>query len=305
MLELKHFKTIQALVDAGSLTRAADVLHVTQSALSHQLRDLEVFFGVSVFYRKSRPLRLTPAGQVLLDSAEKVLPEVRGVERALFELGRGRQGRLRMAIECHSCYLWLIPSVNSYRQQWPQVELDFIGHLNFEPLPALAHGELDLVVTSDPVDIPGLVYIPLFRFEVRLAVAPGHPLAACTHIEPWQLADQTLLIYPVAEERLDIFRQFMAPAGIRPAAIRTAEMTMMIAQLVASQRGVAGLPTWALQEYEAAGLLVGIPLGQGLWSDLYAAVREEDRNQPFMKAFLETVEHTSFLSLHDIQRLEG
>jgi LysR family transcriptional regulator for metE and metH len=305
MLEVKHLKTVQALAETGSLTRAADLLHVTQSALSHQLRDLETFFGVRVFYRKSRPLRLTVAGERLLELATSVLPELREVEDALLKIGRGKQGRLHMAIECHSCYLWLIPSVNAYRPKWPDVELDFIGHLNFEPLPALAQGELDLVVTSDPIELPGIVYEPLFRFEIRLAVAPGHPLGQYSAIEPRQLADQTLLIYPVAEERLDIFRHFMMPAGVRPAAVRTAEMTMMIAQLVASQRGVAALPTWALQEYESAGLLKGLPLGSGLWSNLYAAVRGEDRDAPFMRAFLETVEALSFQNLSDIRRIRS
>lgn len=305
VLELKHLKTIQALADTGSLTRAADSLHVTQSALSHQLRDLETFFGVSLFHRKSRPLRLTPAGESLLASARVVLPELKAAEQNLLELGKGRQGRLRMAIECHSCYLWLIPSVNDYRSHWPDVELDFVAHLNFEPLPALARGELDLVVTSDPLPVAGLVYVPLFRFEVRLAVAPSHPLARCRQVEPAQLADQTLLIYPVEEDRLDVFRHFLHPAGVRPAAVRTTEMTMMMAQLVASERGVAALPTWALQEYENDGLLTGRRLGQGLWSNLYAAVRREDRDQPFMKAFLETVERVSFRELRDIQRIAG
>lgn len=303
MLELKHLKTVQALAETGSLTRAADILHVTQSALSHQLRDLETFFGVSIYHRKSRPLRLTAAGKELLELGRRVVPQIRDAESALLNMGRGKRGRLRMAIECHSCYLWLIPSVNAYRPLWPDVELDFIGHLNFEPLPALAQGELDLVVTSDPIDLPGIVYQPLFRFEIRLAVAPGHRLAGNGYVLPEELRDEVLLIYPVAEERLDIFRQFLTPAGVRPAGVRSAEMTMMIAQLVASQQGVAALPTWALQEYETAGLLKGLPLGSGLWSNLYAAVREEDRDAPFMRGFLETVEALSFRNLSNIRRI--
>lgn len=303
MLEIKHLKTIQAVAETGSLTRAADLLHVTQSALSHQLRDLELFFGVKVFHRKSRPLRLTAAGERLLTLGDSIMPALREVEDTLMQMGRGKQGRLHMAIECHSCYLWLIPSVNDYRPSWPDVELDFIGHLNFEPLPALARGELDLVVTSDPLELPGITYVPLFAFEIRLAVAPAHPLATLPAVLPEHLADQTLLTYPVAEERLDVFRHFLTPAGVRPVGVRTAEMTMMMAQLVASQRGVAALPTWALREYEAAGLLKGLPLADGLWSNLYAAVRSDDLQAPFMQAFLKTVENRSFQSLPDIRRV--
>lgn len=304
MLGLKHLKTMQALYDAGNLTRAADQLHVTQSALSHQVRELEDWFGVQLFIRKSRPLRLTPAGERILATAQQVLPQLAETERALFQLGRGQRGRLHMAIECHSCYLWLIPSVNAYRPDWPDVELDFAGHWQLDALPALARGELDLVVTSDPVSIDGVSYAPLFRFEILLAMAPAHPLAQVTRVMSAALADETMITYPVPPERLDVFRQFLWPEKVEPAHIRTAEMTMMIVQLVASQRGVAALPSWALREYMDSGLLAARPLGEGgVWSDLYAAVRTDDLDAPYMKTFLQLVQETSFNTLSGIRRI--
>ena len=306
MIELKHLKTVQALVDTGSLTLAAERLHLTQSALSHQLKDLETFFGVSVFQRKSRPLRLTPAGDVLLALAQRVLPGMQETEQQLHRLGRGQRGRLHMAIECHSCYLWLIPAVNSYRPQWPEVTLDFVGHWHLDALPALAAGELDLVITSDPTEDRGLWFYPLFRFEMLLAVAPGHPLAGASGITPEQLAGETLITYPVEPRRLDVFRHFLDPAGLAPAQVRTVDMTLMMAQLVASHRGVAALPSWALREYSESGLLVARPFaGGGLWSNLYAAVRRNERDAPFMKAFLSTLEEVSFQTLRGIRRIPG
>ncbi len=304
MLDLKHLRTIRALDEAGNLTAAADRLHVTQSALSHQIRDLEDWFGVRLYIRKSRPLRLTPAGERLLATAQDILPVLGDTEKALFELGRGRRGRLHMAIECHSCYLWLIPSVNGFRPDWPDVELDFVGQWHLDALPALARGELDLVVTSDPQPLAGLDYIPLFRFESLLALAPAHPLARESRLAAGQLAGETLITYPVPEQRLDVFRHFFWPAGVSPVAVRTADMTMMIVQLVASQRGVAALPSWALREYMDSGLLAARPLGpEGLWSDLYAAVRSSDRTAPFMAAFLKTLRETSFRTLAGIRPL--
>ncbi|MDX1757589.1 MAG: LysR family transcriptional regulator [Marinobacter sp.] len=306
MLDLKHLKTIKALQETGSLTRAADQLHVTQSALSHQIRDLEDWFGVQLFIRKSRPLRLTPAGERLLATASAVLPELVSAEQALLALGRGQRGRLHMAIECHSCYLWLIPAVNSYRPAWPDVELDFVGHWHLDALPALARGELDLVVTADPVPMEGVTYEPLFRFEILLAMAPSHPLARNTRVAADDLAGETLITYPVDPERLDVFRHFLWPAGLEPAHVRTADMTMMIVQLVASQRGVAALPSWALREYMDSGLLAARPLGaEGVWSDLYAAVRVDDRKSPYMDAFLDTVRKTSFNTLSGIRRQQS
>jgi len=306
MLDLKHLKTIHALHEAGSLTRAADQLHVTQSALSHQIRDLEDWFGVQLFVRKSRPLRFTPAGERLLSTAKAVLPELVAAEHALLALGRGQRGRLHMAIECHSCYLWLIPAVNSYRPAWPDVELDFVGHWHLDALPALARGELDLVVTADPVPMDGVVYEPLFRFEILLAIAPSHALAKATRIAAEDLATETLITYPVDPDRLDVFRNFFWPARVEPARVRTADMTMMIVQLVASQRGVAALPSWALREYMDSGLLAARPLGKaGVWSDLYAAVRSDDRQAPYMNAFLSSVRETSFNTLSGIRGIQS
>lgn len=195
--------------EAGSLTRAADQLHVTQSALSHKIRDLADWFGAQLFVRKSRPLRFTPAGERLLSTAKAVLPELVSAEHALLALGRGQRGRLHMAIECHSCYLWLIPAVNSYRPAWPDVELDLVGHWHLDALPALARGELDLVVTADPLPMDGVVYEPLFRYEILLAIAPSHRLANCSRIVAEDLVEETLITYPVDPERLDVFRRFM------------------------------------------------------------------------------------------------
>lgn len=304
MIDLKHLKTLRALSDTGSLTRAADQLHVTQSALSHQIRDLEDWFGVQLFLRKSRPLRLTPAGERVLATATEVLPLIAETESALFQLGKGQRGRLHMAIECHSCYLWLIPSVNAYRPNWPDVELDFVGHWHLDALPALARGELDLVVTADPQPLDGIIYEPLFRFEILLAIALSHPLAEKRRISATDLGEEVMITYPVPPERLDVFRRFLWPAGVEPASIRTADMTMMIVQLVASQRGVAALPSWAVREYTDSGLLAARPLGPtGVWSDLYAAVRKEDYSAPFMAAFLATVRDISFRTLTGIRTL--
>src|SRR5690606_30064528 len=104
---------------------------------------------------------------------------------------------------------------------------------------------------------------------------------------PDQLADQVLITYPVERQRLDIFTAFLDPADVEPAAIRKAELTPIIAQLVASQRGVAALPNWALSEYMNQGWLRICHLGeQGVWRTLYAAVRVEDAEAPYVQAFI-------------------
>lgn len=288
MLELKHLRTLCALRDGGSLVEAARRMHLTQSALSHQLKDLEDRLQVNLFIRKTKPIRFTRAGEHILSLADQVLPQIEQTTRDIQKLAGGQAGRLHMAIECHSCFDWLMPAINSFRDQWPEVEIDLMASFHFEPLPALARGDLDLVVTADPAPISGIYYQPLFRYQAMLAVANQHSLAEQTFVSPQDLAGETLIHYPVERKRLDIFTQFLEPDGIEPQGTRQAELTLMIVQLVASGRGVACLPDWALEPYLRASLISSKSLGsKGVWPTLYAAIREEQKDASFMKDFLE------------------
>ncbi|WP_192036102.1 LysR family transcriptional regulator [Halomonas sp. YLGW01] len=302
MLELRHLRTLIALRDAGSLVEAAERVHLTQSALSHQLKDLEERLGNPLFLRKTRPVEFTRAGQRLLALAEQTLPEVRRAERDLARLAGDERGRLHMAIECHSCFQWLMPTIDHFRDHWPEVEVDIPSGHNFDPLPALAREQLDLVITADPQPLPGVHYEPLFRYEGLLAVAKQHHLAGKAWAGPEELAEETLITYPVEHARLDVFTQFLDPAGIRPREIRTAELTIMMMQLVASGRGVCALPSWALTEYLERDYVRGVALGeQGMWSTLFAAIREDSRDAPWMEDFLRTARETSFAVLEGIK----
>jgi LysR family transcriptional regulator for metE and metH len=284
---------------------AADRVFLTQSALSHQIKDLETRLGCSLFIRKTRPVRFTSAGKLLLKLADDVLPSVRATEQDLARLAGGESGRIFMAIECHSCFEWLLPAINEYREHWPDVELDISSGFHFAPLPALARGDLDLVITADPMEELDLTYFPLFSYEAELAVARDHDLATRPWIEPEDLAGETLIAYPVDRSRLDIFTSFLDPAGVEPASVRQAELTTMMIQLVASGRGVACLPNWALHEYQERDYVVVKSLGEeGVWPTLYAAVRKDDADAAFIEGFVDVAKRTCFSNLVGIVTAE-
>ena len=306
MLEVRHLTTLLAIEEAGSLMEASERLHVTQSALSHQLKDLEGRLGAALLVRRTRPVRFTTAGLRVLALAREVLPRVQQTERELKRLAAGQTGRLHIAIECHSCFQWLMPALDAFREHWPEVEMDLSAAFSFAPLPALVRGDLDMVITSDPVENDAVKYLPLFRYELVLAVSRQSPLAASKWIEPEDIADQTLITYPVERERLDVFTAFLNPANEEPAAIRTAELTPMTAQLVAAGRGVAALPNWALTEYTEHDLLKTVRLGEkGVWRTLYAAVRVEDDHTPYMQEFWETAKELCFKTLSGVRAVKG
>ncbi len=307
VLELRHLATLQAIDEAGSLVEAAERLHVTQSALSHQLKDLEHRLGVALIVRRTRPIRFTTAGGRVLALARQVLPQVRRTETELRRLAAGQSGRLHIAIECHSCFQWLMPALDRFREAWPEVELDLSAAFSFTPQAALVRGDLDMVITSDPVDNDAVRYLPLFRYELVLAVARQSALAGARAVAPRALAEETLITYPVEHERLDVFTAFLDPAGVAPAALRTAELTPMMVQLVAAGRGVAALPNWALTEYLDLDLVRAVRLGEGegVWRTLYAAVRDGDEQVPFIQEFMDTARALCFSNLSGIRRAVG
>ena len=287
-IEFRHLRTIKAIHEAGGLARAADQLHITQSALSHQVKGLEDQAGVELFVRRSKPLKLSAAGLRLLRLAEQVLPQVEALQAEFTGLRAGSSGRLHIAIECHACFQWLLPVLEQFRRTWPKVDVDIRPGLAFDALPALMKEEVDLVVSSDPEELPGVDFVELFDYAPVFVAASAHPLAQKPYIDAADFRGETLITYPVERTRLDVFSQLLIPAKVEPAAVRQAELTAVILLLVASNRGVSVLPDWVVREVKYSSDYVTRPLTeQGLTRRLYAAVRSDERDKPYMQKLIE------------------
>jgi LysR family transcriptional regulator for metE and metH len=282
-LEFRHLRTIRAIHQAGGLARAADILNMTQSALSHQVKGLEDQAGVELFVRRSKPMRLSAAGIRMLKLAERILPEIDALEEEFRALKSGKTGRLHIAIECHACFEWLFPVLELFRHAWPEVDVDIRAGLAFEALPALNREEVDLVISSDPVKLDGITFNPLFDYHPMFVAAAQNPLAAKDVILAEDFRDQMLITYPVARDRLDVFTELLTPARVEPRGQRQVELTAVILMLVAANRGVSVLPDWVLRDVKSNADYVTRPLGPGVITKrLYAATRTEDVAKPYM-----------------------
>ncbi len=288
MLERIHLAVIREVEARGSLTAAADVLCVTQSALSHSMKKLEQQMGTDVWLREGRRLRLTQAGQYLLAVANRVLPQLALAEERLGQFAQGERGTLRIGMECHPCYQWLLKVVSPYLAAWPDVDVDVKQKFQFGGIGALFGYEIDLLVTPDPLHKPGLVFEPVFDYEQVLVVARSHPLANAAQVKPQQLTQEVLITYPVALERLDIYNQFLLPAGITPKRHKTIETTDIMLQMVASGRGVAALPRWLVQEYAGKVDVLPVRLGpRGIHKQIFLGAREADLQVDYLRAFID------------------
>ena len=287
MLERIHLAVVQEVEKQGSLTAAADKLCVTQSALSHSMKKLEQQLGTDIWLREGRSLRLTQAGQYLLAVANRVLPQLDLAEERLRQFAQGERGSLRIGMECHPCYQWLLKVVSPYLAAWPDVDVDVKQKFQFGGIGALLGYEIDVLVTPDPLHKPGLRFEPVFDYEQVLVVARGHALAQAPYAKPGQLAQEVLITYPVATDRLDIYTQFLLPAGITPRRHKTIETTDIMLQMVASGRGVAALPRWLVQEYATRMDVVPVRLGpKGIAKQIHLGMREADLAIDYVQDFI-------------------
>lgn len=304
IIELRHLKTLLALEETGSVSLAAKRVFLTQSALSHQIRALENYYETPLFERKSSPLRFTPAGERLLQLARELMPLVATAERDLAQIIEGEAGELRLAVECHTCFDWLMPAMGEFRPLWPQVELDIVSGFHADPVGLLLQHRADIAIVSEAEAQPGISYLPLFAYEMVGICAKDHPLAAKTVWEAEDFADETLITYPVPDDMLDLLKKVLLPKGINPPR-RHSELTIAIIQLVASRRGIAALPYWTVMPYLEKDYVISRPItATGLRSELYAAMRSEDAKKSYLDNFCQIVRDRSFADLSGLSVLE-
>ncbi|CAB3746216.1 HTH-type transcriptional regulator MetR [Paraburkholderia humisilvae] len=287
MLERSHLMVIREVERQGSLTGAAEALNVTQSALSHTVKKLEQQLATPVWTREGRSMRLTQAGQYLLRLANRMLPQFEHAEERMKQYAQGERGTLRIGMECHPCYQWLLKVVSPYLARWPDVDVDVKQRFQFGGIGALFGYDIDVLVTPDPLQKPGLRFEPVFDYEQVLVISDGHALANERYVTPTQLAEEVLITYPVETDRLDIYTQFLTPANVVPKRHKVIETTDIMMQMVASGRGVAALPRWLAEEYAEWMPLIPLRLGKkGISKQIFLGTREVDDTIDYLAAFV-------------------
>lgn len=305
MLEIRHLKSLRAISETGKLGLAAERVFLTQSALSHQIRALETHYDIVLFQRSTQGLRFTPAGQRLLDLANELLPLIDKAERDLIRMKSDQSGELRIVLECHTCFDWLTPVMDAFRRAWPEVEIDLVAGFHSDPWHLLYEGKADVVIGGLPYanNMPDLVHTSLFKFEIMAVLSTDHALRNKNRLVAEDFSEQTLITYPVPEERIDVIRQILKPANIQ-FNCRTAELTIAIMQLVASRRGLAALPSWGIQSYVDHDYVIAKPIGQkGLWSELHAIGTNDVMSRPYAKDLARIIRDTCAEKLDGIKLL--
>ncbi|AGP88978.1 LysR family transcriptional regulator [Alteromonas mediterranea] len=269
------------------MTEAAKSLFLTQSALSHAMKKLEAHFEVPLWKKEGRRLTLTQAGQSVLGLAHRVLPQFEHTEAQLRRFADGKQGILRIGMECYPCFEWLLKVVAPFLKAFPDVDVDVRRAFSFGGLQALHGYDIDILLTPDPLSLDTIAYTPVFEYEQVLVMDKHHPLADKPFIKPQDLSNETLITYPVELSRLDIFTHFLTPANCTVRQHKTIETTEIILQMVAAGRGVTALPKWLIDESKERDLLTYRSLGEvGVSKTLYLGHRKAQDVLGFVDDFI-------------------
>jgi LysR family transcriptional regulator for metE and metH len=278
-LEVRHLELVNAIHAEQSITRASARLHLTQSALSHQLKNLEDRLGTQLFERNGRTMQITPAGERLLESAAVVLRELKTAEEEICSLASSPRGLVRIATQCYTCYWWLPRLLRSFNREFPDVEVAIELEATRRPIEALLAGKLDVAITNRKVADRRLRYRQLFEDELVAVVAKDHPLAGAPHIPLEAFQNETLILHNPATDN-GFMQKILYPAGIVPAKVLVVQLTEAILELVQTGMGISVLAQWAINEQLNRREVVGVKIGKSGVHRQWHAVTIANKRKP-------------------------
>ena len=293
-IEIRHLELVAALSEEGTLTKAAERLHVTQSALSHQLRDIETRLGTPLYLRINKKLHVTPAGELLLQSAHSILNDLKNAEDSIHQIAMNRVGRIRLSTECYTCYHWLPSMLKLFHAKHPQIKVQIVVEATGSPVAALLDGKIDLAIVSIPVREKAVMVKPLFQDELVVVMRPDHPLATRSLIRAKDFANEHLIMYIVPEDDSSFFRRILRPAGVIPKQISQVQLTEAAVEMVKAGLGISVMARWAVAPQISAGELRGLPLTRkGMTRQWSAAMIRTDAPPSYLLEFVKILAENS------------
>ncbi len=286
-MEVKHFKLVSAIAEQGSLTKAADKLFLTQSALSHQLKEIEDQLGTRIFDRVNKKLLITGAGQTFLNSSTVILEEIGKVKAAINRQIRGETGTLRLTTECYTCYHWLPRILKSFHSEYPGVEVRLNTNQRTRPLDLLLAGKVDVAIVYRRIPDKNIAYTDLFTDDVVGLVPAKHPLAAKSYLVPADFLDTHFITQNSSFEDTSFYQQFLKTDRIKPKKVTYMQLTEPAVAMVTEGLGITAMAKWVVKPYIDHSRVKEMKLGaKGLKRKWYTASLRTN-GSAFISRFIE------------------
>jgi len=290
-MELKYLRLIKTIAEEGNLAKATHHLFLTQSALSHQLRDLEEQMGCKVFLRTRHQWRLTEEGQELYKMAKKVLKEIDlGLEK-VHQIQEGSVGKIRISTECYSFYQSLPQFIQKMAALYPEIEIDLAIEDTHQPIQKILANQLDIALVTHQPTHESLMTIEVFQDEILALMHQEHPLGQQPYLEAQDFEQIHLLIHSFPLETVSIYQRYLKPRHITPLKISAIPLTEVTLEMVKANMGIMCVPQWALQSFRLSEELIFKKISKnGLKRTHYLVLKQSDRDKKYVRDFIGNIE---------------
>ncbi len=293
-MEIRHLKLVKAVAEKGSLTKAVDQLYLSQSALSHQLKEIESQLGTTLFHRINKKLVITSAGKIVYDSAKRILDEIEKTEVAIKKNISGGEGKLRIATECFTCYHWLPGLMKAFKREFPKVELEIFPRSTTEPVKHVLSGELDLAIVSGDIADTNVAATELFTDEMMAVVPENHPWANKKFVKPSDFQEQTIIIHSFPLNSVTLFREVLIPNDVTPKKVLAMQVTEAIIEMIKADMGIMVFAKWIISPHLKGNDLKLVPVTKkGLFRKWYAVTLKEKETPAYVENFIQHLKYNT------------
>ncbi len=286
-MEFRQLRTLLAIAETRNFTRAAERVHLTQAAVSAQIKTLEAETGVPLFARVNKKVFLTEAGELLVRRAERLLKAHDEALLALKELGDAERGRLRIGTASTMASNEQLPTILAeLKRAYPKAQVTVRRATSAEIVAQILQNDLDVGLVSLPVEANDIRAEVLQRDRLVAIVQPAHPLAHQRSISPLQLAAEPLILGEQGGNTRRLIDLFFEKSGVRPQVVMELGSNTSIKRMVEHGLGVSLLPRSSVREEMKAGKLIALPVRgfKDNW-ELGLVTLKGDHVPPLQRAF--------------------
>ena len=290
-MELKYFRLIKTIAEEGSIANSTERLFLTQSALSHQLRELEERLAFKVFHRTRNKWELTQEGAELYKLANKLFSSIDEGFSAIKHIKEGSKGTIKLSAECQSFFHSIPSFIQKMGILYPEIEIDVSLGATHQTISQVLSEDIDIAIVTSKPESEELLSIPVFKDEIFAIMHEEHQLNDLDYLDASHFGNVHLLINSFPLDGVAVYQQFLKPNKIHPIKISAIPFTEITLAMIQANMGIMCAPKWQLTPFKLSKELVFKRIGKnGLKREHYLVVKMKHRNKKYIHDFISSFE---------------
>ena len=286
-MEIKYFRLIKTISEEGSIANSSEKLFLTQSALSHQLKDLEDRLGFKVFHRTRNKWKLTDEGAELYKLGNEILERIDNFYTNIQGIQHGAKGHIKVSTECYSFYHGLPRFIQKMGLLYPDIDVDLILEATHRPIQKLLSDEIDIALVSTKPGSDLLACYETFEDEIFAIMHKENRLNELEFMDTHAFKEAHLIIHSFPLETVSVYERFLKPHKTLPSKISAIPLTEVALEMVNANLGILCMPKWALNAFNISKELAFKKIGKnGLKRKHYLVVRKADNTKRYIQDFI-------------------